>query len=111
MDNERDGLCIGVTDLDEDGRLDLVQANADQSPILYKNVSETAGHWLELNLIGTKSNRDGVGARVQWPVGLLRSGNLTVGMDMQARAAGGYILESGRPKRLIGCKSAGLVGE
>ncbi len=64
VDNDRDGRGIGVSDLDEDGRLDLYQTNANQPSLLYRNVSTPAGHWLELSLVGTKSNRDAIGARV-----------------------------------------------
>src|SRR4030095_13213713 len=64
VDTARDGRGIGVADLDEDGRLDLYQTNANQPSLLYRNVSAPAGHGLELNLIGTKSNRDAIGARV-----------------------------------------------
>src|SRR5262249_26069415 len=54
-----------VADFDNDGRLDLVQTNADQPLLLYHNVSERPGNWIELKLIGTKSNRDAIGARVR----------------------------------------------
>ncbi len=69
VDNDRDGRGIGVIDIDNDGRLDLVQTNANQPPILYHNVSQDVGNWITLKLIGTKSNRDGIGARVQVQAG------------------------------------------
>jgi hypothetical protein len=72
VDNDRDGRGIGVIDLDNDGRLDLVQTNANQAPIVYRNVSQNVGNWISLKLIGTKSNRDGIGARVE-----LKAGGLT----------------------------------
>lgn len=64
VDNDRDGRGIAVADLDNDGRLDLYQTNADQDALLYRNVSEGAGHWLGIDLVGTTSNRDAIGARV-----------------------------------------------
>jgi hypothetical protein len=69
VNNERDGRGIGVIDIDNDGRLDLVQTNANQAPIVYRNVSQGVGNWIELKLIGTKSNRDGIGARVELQAG------------------------------------------
>jgi hypothetical protein len=69
VNNDKDGRGIGVIDLDNDGRLDLVQTNADQAPIVYHNVSQNVGNWIELKLMGTKSNRDGIGARVQLQAG------------------------------------------
>jgi enediyne biosynthesis protein E4 len=32
---------------------------------LFRNVSPQAGHWIALRLVGTRSNRDGLGARVR----------------------------------------------
>jgi enediyne biosynthesis protein E4 len=67
VDNDRDGRGVAVADFDNDGRLDFYQTNADQDALLYRNISTKAGtgtgRWLGLQLIGTKSNRDAVGAR------------------------------------------------
>jgi hypothetical protein len=62
--NELDGRGIGVADLDGDGRLDLVQTSAGQPTLLYHNRSEGTGHSIELTLVGRRSNRDAIGARV-----------------------------------------------
>ena len=64
VDNDRDGRGIGVGDFDNDGRLDFFQANADQPPMLYRNTTASPGHWVALKLVGTRSNRDAIGARV-----------------------------------------------
>src|SRR5262249_23017442 len=72
VDNNLEGRGIGGGDINNDGRLDLVQATADQPLLLYHNVSERPGNWIELKLIGTKSNRDAIGARVR-----VESGGLT----------------------------------
>ncbi|HWM94901.1 MAG TPA: CRTAC1 family protein [Thermoanaerobaculia bacterium] len=64
VDNDLDGRGIGMADFDQDGRLDLYQTNANQNALLYRNVTEGAGSWLALKLVGTKSNRDAIGARV-----------------------------------------------
>ncbi|MEA2604572.1 MAG: enediyne biosynthesis protein [Acidobacteriota bacterium] len=69
VDNDRDGRGVGVGDFDNDGRLDLYQANANQESLLYRNVSAGTGHWIELKLTGTKSNRDAIGARVTVKLG------------------------------------------
>jgi len=68
-DNDLDGRGIGVIDIDNDGRLDLVETNADQPLLLYHNVTEKPGNWIELKLIGVKSNRDAIGARVRVEAG------------------------------------------
>jgi hypothetical protein len=64
VDNDLDGRGIGMADFDQDGLLDLYQTNADQPALLYRNVSPRPGHWLGLRLVGTRSNRDAIGARV-----------------------------------------------
>src|SRR5262249_41577701 len=64
VDNDRDGRGIAVGDFDNDGRLDFFQTNANQPPLLYHNRSAGTGHWIELALVGTSSNRDAIGARV-----------------------------------------------
>ena len=69
VDNNRDGRGVAVADLDGDGLLDIFQTNANQQAMLYRNRSEKTGNWVELELIGTKSNRDAIGARVKLQVG------------------------------------------
>jgi len=64
VDNDKDGRGLAVSDFDRDGRLDFFQTNADQEPFLYRNVTSQAGRWMQLKLVGTRSNRDAVGARV-----------------------------------------------
>lgn len=51
-------------DLDNDGDIDAVLLNANQRPSLLRNVTATENLGLQLRLVGTKTNRDGVGARV-----------------------------------------------
>lgn len=51
-------------DLDNDGDVDAVILNARREPTLLRNDSSTTNHWLQIRLRGTKSNRDGIGARV-----------------------------------------------
>ena len=64
VDNDQDGRGIGMADFDQDGRLDLYQTNANQPALFYRNVTDGTGNWLALKLVGTKSNRDAIGARV-----------------------------------------------
>jgi hypothetical protein len=61
------GAAIG--DFDNDGDLDILINNCGQAPQLLRNDGGNANHWLEIFLIGTKSNRDGVGARVKVTAG------------------------------------------
>ena len=56
------GAAFG--DFDRDGRIDIVVTRLNEKPMLLTNVSEGSGHWIMLRLEGTRSNRDGIGARV-----------------------------------------------
>ena len=58
-----------IADFDNDGDLDILVNNCGQSPQLLRNDGGNANHWLQIFLIGTKSNRDGVGARVKVSAG------------------------------------------
>ncbi len=71
LDSLRDGRGIGVADLDNDGRLDMVISNANSEPYFYHNImpmGPDGPHWVELVLEGTRSNRSAVGAQVRFTV-------------------------------------------
>jgi hypothetical protein len=54
-----------VADLNGDGKLDVV-VNALNAPAeIWINQSPGTSHWIEFKLQGTKSNRDGIGARIK----------------------------------------------
>jgi hypothetical protein len=57
------GCAFG--DLDDDGRVDVVVSVIGEPPEILHNVTPASGRWLELDLEGTKSNRDGIGATVK----------------------------------------------
>jgi hypothetical protein len=52
-------------DFNGDGRIDAVVSSLGEPAELWENVSSDAGHWIVLHLVGTKSNRDGIGARIR----------------------------------------------
>jgi hypothetical protein len=54
-----------IADFDNDGDLDILVSNNGQPPQLLRNDGGNANHWLQIFLIGTRSNRDGIGARVK----------------------------------------------
>jgi hypothetical protein len=51
-------------DFDNDGDLDILVINLNEPPSLLRNDMRGTNHWLKLKLIGTKSNRSAIGARV-----------------------------------------------
>jgi hypothetical protein len=51
-------------DLDNDGDIDAVILNSRRAPTILRNESSGGHHWIQVQLRGTKSNRDGIGARV-----------------------------------------------
>jgi hypothetical protein len=57
------GLAFG--DLDNDGRMDLVVTALGAPVSVFRNTTQTGNHWILLKLIGTKSNRMGIGARIR----------------------------------------------
>jgi hypothetical protein len=65
LDSDRDGRGIGIADFDNDGRLDILVANANTEPILYHNEAPRRFHWVQFLLEGSKSNRSAVGAQVR----------------------------------------------
>lgn len=57
------GLAYG--DLDNDGRIDLVITSLGGPVRVLRNVTQTGNHWILLKLVGSKSNRMGLGARIR----------------------------------------------
>ena len=58
------GRGLAVADLWNDGRISAVVNNLSDRPMLLVNEARNGNHWLGLKLTGTRSNRDGIGARV-----------------------------------------------
>ena len=54
-----------VADLDGDGRVDVVVSSLQEPVEIWRNISANGNHWLDLKLVGSRSNRDGIGARIQ----------------------------------------------
>jgi len=57
------GCAFG--DLEGNGRIDVVVSALGAPAEIWMNRSPNSGHWLEVSLRGTRSNRDGIGARIK----------------------------------------------
>ncbi len=57
------GACFA--DYDNDGKVDAYVVNLGSEGTLIHNASTNSGHWVAIKLVGTKSNRDGIGARIE----------------------------------------------
>ena len=74
------GAAFG--DLNNDGRMDVIMNVLGGPPEIFLN-REGGAHWLTLTLIGTRSNRDGIGSRV-----------LVNGQTQSVTSAGSYLSAS-----------------
>jgi enediyne biosynthesis protein E4 len=61
------GLAVG--DLWNDGRVSAVINNMNAPPSLLVNQVRNSNHWVAVRAVGTKSNRDGIGARIRVKTG------------------------------------------
>jgi hypothetical protein len=86
------GLAIG--DFDNDGAVDVLVSVNDGAPLLLRNTAAKGNHWLGLKLVGRKSNRDAVGARLSYQAGDLKRSRMKVG--------GGSFLSSHDPRMVLG---------
>jgi hypothetical protein len=55
---------LAVADLWNDGRMSAVISNMNAPPTLLVNDLRNGNHWIAFRTIGSKSNRDGVGAKI-----------------------------------------------
>ena len=86
------GLAIG--DFNNDGAVDVLVSVNDDAPVLLRNNVGSQNHWLGLTLVGKKSNRDAVGARITYQAGDLKRSRMKVG--------GGSYLSSHHPLIVLG---------
>jgi len=74
------GCAFG--DFDNDGDVDILIVNLNEPPSLLRNDLSGNNHWLKVKLIGTKSNRSAIGARV-----LVRYGAKTQAQEVLSQSS------------------------
>jgi hypothetical protein len=67
-----DGRAVAMADLSNRGALDVIIANEKARALIYRNADSARGHWLELKLVGSRSNRSAIGAEVTVEFGNVR---------------------------------------
>jgi hypothetical protein len=69
FDTPHAGRGAAFADFDNDGFTDIVVANNGDPPLLLHNSGGNGNHFLNFKLVGTKSNRDAMGARIRVKAG------------------------------------------
>src|SRR5262249_40984679 len=59
------GRGAAAGDFDNDGRVDLLVTNLGDAPSLLRNLRTPTGNSIKIALVGTRSNRDGLGAQIE----------------------------------------------
>ena len=84
------GRGSAYADIDGDGDLDVILTQVGGPPLLLRNEQKTGNHWVRFKLVGTKSNRDAIGAWVK----VSSKGRV---MSRQVMAAKSYLSQSELP--------------
>lgn len=79
------GLAVG--DLRNDGNLSVVISNMNAAPSLLVNDVRTENHWVAFKTVGTRSNRDGIGAKITVNAGTRK-------MSDEVRSGSSYISQN-----------------
>ena len=84
--------AASLGDMDNDGDIDLLIVNLNDTPTLLRNDGGTRNNWLGLKLIGSESNRDAIGAQVR-----VRA----AGLNLVREVHRGYGFQAGHDQRLL----------
>jgi hypothetical protein len=79
------GAAFG--DFDNDGAIEIAVNNQNEPPSFLKQAVDPPGHWVLLKLVGRRSNRSAIGARVR----LIAAGHAQYG---EVRSGGSYLSQN-----------------
>jgi len=91
------GRGLATADVDNDGKVDLIVSHLSDPGRILKNISETTGFSIRLELIGLRSNRDGIGAVVTL--------HTSAGEQVRFRTGGGSYLSHNEASLFFGVPS------
>lgn len=102
VDVDFEGRGVAVGDFDQDGALDLVVRNVARKKVVYfHNELSRKAHFFRLELVGSRSNRDAVGAVARVAAGgLLQSRVRTSGSGFQGQSEGALHFGLGNAARV-----------
>jgi hypothetical protein len=83
----RSSRGAAIADLLNDGRLSVAVNEMHERPSLLMLQQKPSGHWISIDTVGVKSNRDGIGARVEVHAGSMRQ------VD-EVRSGGSYLSQN-----------------
>ena len=86
------GRAAATADYDNDGDTDIVIMNSNQRPVLLRNDGGNRKNWISIKLVGTRSNRDGIGTKIT-----VSSGEMTQMREVKS----GSSYASGSDTRLL----------
>jgi enediyne biosynthesis protein E4 len=91
FDAKHVGRGAAFGDIDNDGDIDILVNHKDGAPALLRNDTKSDNHWVRFALQGTKSNRDGIGARLE-----VTAGDRTI----HRQRKGGYSMQATNDSRV-----------